>query len=291
MDYTEDFNEILHRTFADFMKFCEREGFRWYLAFGAAIGAVRHKGMIPWDDDIDVYMPREDYMKFISRKERISDGLDGTYEVLHVSTSEQDLPFSYAKFCDCNSTIWEQEKYPCTFGVFIDVFPLDETGRTVTEANVFRRRYKRRFFHYKRGFRDCSWNRWVEALKEFDFHKAGAMIYDKIWFRPRKELNLRRFLEMDRALAKERGESVITYDTLSPTEKIMHSKSLFANTSEAEFDGLKVLLPSGNAQILKQIYGDYMQLPPERERISNHYHFFVDLHRRLTVDQIREMYQ
>ena len=56
--------EILLRTMKDFMAFCDIAGLKWYLAYGSAIGAVRHNGFIPWDDDIDVYMPREDYERF-----------------------------------------------------------------------------------------------------------------------------------------------------------------------------------------------------------------------------------
>ena len=54
----------------DFMKFCDAAGLDWYLAFGASIGAVRHKGLIPWDDDIDVYMPRPDYERLLNDYER-----------------------------------------------------------------------------------------------------------------------------------------------------------------------------------------------------------------------------
>ena len=65
--------EILLRTMKDFMAFCDIAGLKWYLAYGSAIGAVRHNGFIPWDDDIDVYMPREDYERFLSMKGKISE--------------------------------------------------------------------------------------------------------------------------------------------------------------------------------------------------------------------------
>ena len=65
--------EILLRTMKDFMAICDIAGLKWYLAYGSAIGAVRHNGFIPWDDDIDVYMPREDYERFLSMKGKISE--------------------------------------------------------------------------------------------------------------------------------------------------------------------------------------------------------------------------
>ena len=57
--------EILLRTMKDFMAFCDIAGLKWYLAYGSAIGAVRHHGIIPWDDDIDVIMPRPDYDRLL----------------------------------------------------------------------------------------------------------------------------------------------------------------------------------------------------------------------------------
>ena len=110
----------LKAVLAAFSEFCAREGLRWFISFGSAIGTVRHGGMIPWDDDIDVYMPREDFRKLLSLPDP-----EG-YEIVHLSRSSQPLPYTYAKFCDANSTIWEQRKYPCVIGVFIDVFPLED---------------------------------------------------------------------------------------------------------------------------------------------------------------------
>ena len=104
------YKEILTATLKAFSELCDREGLRGFIAFGSAIGAVRHGGIIPWDDDIDVYMPREDFQRLLALEDPAG------YEILHLTRSSQPLPYTYAKFCDASSTIWEQRKYPCPGG-------------------------------------------------------------------------------------------------------------------------------------------------------------------------------
>lgn len=271
----ERYREKLLSTFKAFASLCEAKGLRWFLAFGSAIGAVREGGIIPWDDDIDVYMPREDFQKLLS-----APSPEG-FEILHFSTSPLPLPYTYAKFCDASSTIWEQQKYPCVIGVFIDIFPLDEVWSE--EASRRRKAFTMRLVAYKRGIRRTSFANWLRSSLRDKLAAAG----DLFCFRPLASRSRRLLLEADAAAASETGDRYIVYDNIYPDAKVIYDKSLFEGEPvEAMFEGMRVPLPNGNDALLRQIYGNYMTPPPKAGRISGHHHFFMDMDRRLDLDDI-----
>ena len=112
-------NNSLLTLFKAFIAFCHEHHLTYYAAYGTALGAVRHQGMIPWDDDIDVWMPRKDYDKLLSLRSH----LNGTnYEIIDIKDKGYYLYF--AKFCDRNSTIIEREG-EALMGLYLDIFPLD----------------------------------------------------------------------------------------------------------------------------------------------------------------------
>ena len=106
-----------------FVRICERNGLRYYLTGGTLLGAVRHNGFIPWDDDIDVAMPREDYDRFA----RIADGELGSEYFFQSADTDPYYFLSYAKIRKNGTTVYEERFKNARFhkGVYIDVFPLD----------------------------------------------------------------------------------------------------------------------------------------------------------------------
>ena len=114
-----------NRTLLEILKYyiniCEENNLTYFLAYGSAIGVARHQGFIPWDDDIDVIMPRPDYERFI----QICQQRDmGKYEIVTPqNTPGYYLPF--IKLCDKTTTLWEKRHYHCVFGMYIDIFVID----------------------------------------------------------------------------------------------------------------------------------------------------------------------
>ena len=100
-----------------FRSFCEKNSLRYFLAYGTLLGAVRHGGFIPWDDDIDVAMPRTDYERFLKEFR------DERYEVYDLSKKGYFYPF--AKLCDTTTVLIEEMSVKNSIGVYIDIFPMD----------------------------------------------------------------------------------------------------------------------------------------------------------------------
>ena len=276
-----DYRKILLRALEAFSKLCEEQGIRWWMAFGSAIGVARHQGFIPWDDDIDVLMPREDYERFLGLK------VHG-YSIVatRVPGCGEDCPFSYAKFCDSSTTVWERKMYPSVFGVFIDVFPMDEAGAGVKRLHEkyrdVSRKYKRALrVHYPGEIRHC--------LSKGNLTGAAKILLDEWWYAARLDHWRKSFLDVEEEAAKGRGDSYVVMGTITSPCGLTMDKNLFAQTLMMPFEGTMVPMPSGYDEILKLFYGDYMQLPPPDKRVSGHYHYFVDLERGLSLQEAVEI--
>ncbi len=264
------YRDVLLRTFRAFIRLCQEERLTWYMAFGSAIGVARHSGMIPWDDDIDVLMPRADYERFIRLQ------CEG-FRILHLSRTEGDLPFPYAKFCDASSTIWEMEKYPFVWGVFIDVFPLDSASEGA-EGERFFQDYQAAWWDYVRSFRQ---------LRPVSARERLVEAKDRLLYRPRRDSLRQRFLSLD-AQADRPGKFYRVW-CLEWTGRFLLPKEWFASSRLMPFEGMPVPLPIGNHELLTRIYGDYLTLPPVEERVSNHHHRFVDLDRALSFEEVKKL--
>lgn len=272
------YRRILLGTLREFKRICEENSLQWWMAFGSAIGAARHKGFIPWDDDVDVFMPRADY-------ERLYTLSVPGYKIIRAGKGE-DYPFPYMKFCDGNTTIWERQMYPCVFGVFIDVFPLDEAGEG--DAEAVRVRYRKVFGRYKRAQRVYPRGAFMGKIMKLDFRGAFKVVADELWHAQRIDSYREKFLHIDKEVSGRRGENYIVYGTSSDYRGLTLPRNFFEETLPMEFEGMEVNMPVGYDAMLRMYYGDYMVLPPEDKRVSGHYHYFVDLRRGLTLDEAIE---
>ena len=280
----ERYREKLLETYKAFCNLCEQNGLRWYMAFGSAIGTVRHKGFIPWDDDIDVLMPRADYERFLKLQ------VHGA-TIIGPRLSE-GWTFPFAKFCDAGSTIWERQVYPSVMGVFVDVFPLDEADPDPRKTEALRKAYHLNYRNYRRSLRTYQSGEMRRRLAGRDFSGALKVFLDQTWYASRAERYYRRFLEMEEHLAAAAltgsGKNVM-YSTVSDYKGVTLPAEWFAATVEMPFEDTTARMPSGYDEMLRTFYGNYMELPAREQQVSNHFHYFVDLERALSIDQVMEI--
>ena len=239
--------DLLQKT-ADF---CERNGLRYILCGGTLIGAVRHKGYIPWDDDIDIAMPRPDYDKFVK-----SFNQPGNYYQVVNPDLNPNYEYCFAKVYD-SRTVLNELHYPGdTFGVYVDVFPADGVKDA---AQIRKIMLLRKLLNTKRA------NYYHRTISKKIINTFGKLLLlpvsahqIAIW--------------MDNECRKYAFGSLPTAGVIAnpfgPGEMV--SKSVFDSDIYQEFEGRKYRIPIGYDTWLRSIYGDYMQLPPEEHRVSHH---------------------
>lgn len=252
-----EIREKLLATLEEFHDFCEKNSLRYYLFGGTLLGAVRHNGYIPWDDDIDVAMPREDYDLLI--------GLAGSFNhpfQLRERKVEVEYVYPYAKLVN-NSLIVEEGFYkPFQSGVWIDVFPLDYT------FNI----------HLLQRIQFAL----IKTLRRFLMLKCGAFKIEE-----RSLVSLRVLHLLARFVPRFVIDSLF-FILVQGVGGLLSKKEIYANFHGAwgvkesapvsifesrvlyDFEGRKFWGFKDANFWLTKVYGDYMTLPEESKRISPH---------------------
>lgn len=235
------------------VQICNENDLKYLLCYGTLLGAIRHKGFIPWDDDIDICMPREDYNKLI---EICESRPDSRYKMFTKDTDPSYYYYDFAKVVDRNTEVIEHDLLPNpNMGVWVDIFPLDGAPTPRTKRLIL-------FLRKSRIFAVLT-NRPRE-------HKLKGVFVSIYWFICQK-LKYKRFLDMSEKICiKEKySESEKVGFIPIPVDNYLFDRSVFEEVIEVEFEGKKYLAPKQYDLYLTQVYGDYMQVPPENERITH----------------------
>ncbi len=274
------YKKLLLQTYKAFAELCNNNEINYCAAGGTLIGAVRHHGFIPWDDDIDVYMKRPDYDKFISLKNRLA---DTDYEI--IDPSNDGYYCGMAKFSHRNSTIWEFHSIPFVFGAYIDIFVLDY------EDGFYDDIVKKRL-HFTRKvnlFYLCSNNHTTKEIVNLFFR---GELKKSIWYLFQKSLlcNVHPFLRKTviRHSSKSSGEWLVAYTGTSQEKDIFRSE-WFEGSIPFPFEDTCIDAPLGFDKFLTAMFGDYMTPPPSEMQVSHHALFYYNLDRRITRNEIEEM--
>ena len=231
-------------------RFCRENDIPYFITNGTLLGAVRHQGFIPWDDDMDIAMLRPDYERFVRIvKEK---GLPAPYEFVGMEVNDK-YPMELSKVINGNTTLIERWGFNQLGGVYLDVWPLDAVSDCKFLRSIHfslfkianRLLYMRNRDPYKRGHGLSSW--WPRFI-QFCF----------------KNRTLQRFIHWVQTLCNfEKHERICMLDN---GEKTIITKSVIGQRKEYDFEGRKFFGPEDYDTYLSRLYGDYMKIPPENKR-------------------------
>lgn len=273
------FKQKLLETMKKFDAFCEKFNIEYVAAYGTIIGAVRHKGLIPWDDDIDVFMDYDNYNKFISLKNK---ALSFGCTIFDRRDKGYYLPM--AKFADNLSTIWEHKGLPFIFGVYIDIFPLG----FVVDIEESKKMHEEYLYHSKMITKGCQ---------RFSFSPSYIKYFIKSpfetikCFKERKKIE-RHQLELDKldsTISKiVSGDYRLYYRSMDNFERSLFKSEWFKSSIRVPFEDFEIPIPIGFDEYLSTCYGDYMTPPPIEKQVSHHSHYYLNLKERLSLDEVKE---
>ncbi|BBD23445.1 LicD family protein [Streptococcus constellatus] len=253
--------EILH-TIASI---CEKQHFRYALIYGTLIGAVRHKGYIPWDDDVDIMMPRPDYDRLLEYlKENIVD-----YSHLKVFNREEcpEYPYMITRISDQRYRIEMENEKPFGLGVFIDIYPYDGLGDTKEEAVAFGMKGDRlSSFCYQATREHFAIETTTSAFRKLI--KYPVYLFSKVIGKNYFQSQLDK---LARVKDYDNSNFVGCVIWLSWGEKDIFPREWFDETILVPFEKYEFRIPKEFDKILRHEYGDYMILPPEKDRVGHHY--------------------
>lgn len=253
----------------EFVRVCEANGLTYYLGGGSLIGALRHSGFIPWDDDMDIFMPRSDYEKLYKIWSNVAD--TNRYRLLRTDR-DNNYHFRCIGVVDVNTTLIKKYNVneDIMHGLFVDIIPYD--GIPASRIKQIWQILNAIIFNIYN----------VQRLPNFEKSSLSSIIKVALAIVPSKALRYKLWNFAEHNMMKYDLYNSDYCKELSTNTKALKRplpSKWFRETKFADFEGRKVRIPIGAEEYLSLIFGDYMEFPPEEERIPKHDEtvFFEDL--------------
>ena len=261
-DQRQKLKGVQLEIFDHFLDFCQKHNLQYQLGWGTLLGAVRHKGFIPWDDDLDVCMPAKDYYRFINEYQDENG--------FHLDCREKDSRCwqSFAKLMKDGTVYEEYVKQRCDMakGIFIDIFPIVSFPSPSRKFKFLARKAYLYMLNVK-----CLPKQFLPVPGTKPNHPIigkMARFLSRLaffWCSREKATAIR-----NKSMRKHAFENTGWVNASDVIFQIAPAE-LFEGESTVEFEGRKVKAPANPDAMLKYLYGNYMEYPPEEERIPHHY--------------------
>lgn len=250
----------LLKIMKEYHRLCQEFSLRYYMLGGTCLGAIRHQGFIPWDDDMDVGMPRKDYERFceLANKE-----LPDDLEIRFYKTVDNS-PFHFAKLINKKTTLIEPKYHDYIEGIYIDVFPLDNMSEYTLSNKL---RCQQIWFKHACIMNHCSTESKKGVVRQVFQRYSKIKKLDKL------------HASLERLMIKENDkEAKYLCNYLGAwKEREIIPVEIFGKGTLYKFEDAFFYGPNNADYYLHSLYGDYMRLPPKEKQVCRHDYYYVSL--------------
>lgn len=243
---------------------CDKLNLRYYLFYGTLLGAVRHQGFIPWDDDVDLAMPRPDYEILLDYCAKHAEEL-APYRLM-TCRSEKQYIYPISRLCDTRYHVDYEGVVEYGLGLFVDIYPLDGCGNTPEEAAAAHQNTRKAqtlvSLAGSNKYKPSLSGGLIRSVAKF-FGYCYAKLMGAQYFTVKAD-KIARSVDFD----KSKYISCTVWFGIPRCWE----KPLFDPAETLTFEGHSFPVPANTDELLRQWYKDYMQLPPEEDRVAHHYY-------------------
>lgn len=258
----DEHQSILLTMLTEFDNYCKEKRLVYWLSGGTLLGCVRHGGFIPWDDDIDVIMPRADYEKFVSNRT-----VSGLYPIV-VNKYGDSFRSAYANLVDTGTIMLENDEMRSNGrGVFLDVFPLDGLPDGKRMSSFMQKQLMMNKVLSLTNMKRPRIHSAKDALKVFAWAISKALI------NPGKLVETISSNAASHSYEDSAYVGVSSFVVGKHPGRFIWEKKWFEGTQSGLFEGHEFDIPAGYHELLRTLYGEYMTLPPVDQRLGGHAQF------------------
>ena len=282
IEITEVLKKRLLVMFKKVIEIMDKNEIEWWAAYGTAIGAVRHGGFIPWDDDLDIHVRYTDLPRLFDLKDEFEKA------GITILRMKDDLGYylPYPNFIDMNTTIWEVKQYPYLVGLSIDIFPLYSTNMSMEEQRTARETFTKLTRNVQYGIQGFKSYDFLYLISGFHLKTLKKRIRSYFTYRKGVTQNIKKLHDFENDIVESNGEKLIFPFTYMSIDNYFEAE-WFNGFKTLDFNGISVKVPINFDAYLTRLYGNYMQLPPIEKQKAHHTQEYVNLKERLNLKEVR----